>query len=165
MKRAVFALAVLLACPAALPAAAETPGEVQISRFSGKPVPRFETLKHEKVNGRKGPSKDYQVQWEYARKGLPVLIVKESGDWRYVRDPDGDEVWIEKTQLAGPKTALSLGAFVLKAGRAPDSEGVAHVPAGALVELGECERDLCEVSAGKYRGWAPRTQLWGAGRE
>lgn len=162
MKRAVLALAAL-ACGFAVPlASAEAPGEAQISRFSGKPVPRFETLKHEKVNGRKGPSEDYQVRWEYARKGLPVLIVKESGDWRYVRDPEGDEVWIKRTQLAGQQNALVLGDFVLKAGRAPDSAGVANVAAGALVELGPCEASLCQVSADGFKGWAPRAQLWGA---
>ncbi len=162
MKRAVFALAVLFVGPFLPFAPAEAQDEVQISRFSGKPVPRFETLKHEKVNGRKGPSEEYQVQWEYARKGLPMLIVKESGDWRYVRDPAGDEVWINRTQLTGQQNAVALGDFVLKAGRAPDSAGVAKVAAGALVELGPCEASLCQVSADGFRGWAPRAQLWGA---
>ena len=160
MKRAVLALAVLMAGPAAT--FAETKGEVMISRFSGKPVPRFETLKHEKVNGRKGPSEDYKVQWEYARKGLPMLIVKESGGWRYARDPDGDEIWIKKTQLAGQQHALTTGDFVLKAGRAADSEGVAAVGAGVLVQLGTCDAAMCQITADGYRGWAPRGQLWGA---
>lgn len=166
MKRAVPALAFLVAALAPAPAmaqtGAETGAEVTISRFSGKPVPRFETLKHEKVNGRKGPSEDYKVQWEYARKGLPMLIVKESGDWRYVRDPMGDEVWIKKTQLAGQQNALALGDFVLKAGRAPDSDDVASVAAGVLVQLGTCDAAMCQVTASRFRGWAPRDQLWGA---
>ena len=159
MKRAVLALAVLMAGPAAF---AETQGEVMISRFSGKPVPRFETLKHERVNGRKGPSEDYKVQWEYARKGLPMLIVKESGDWRYARDPDGDEIWIKKTQLAAQQNALTTGDFVLKAGRAADSADVAAVGAGVLVQLGTCYAAMCQITADGYRGWAPRGQLWGA---
>ena len=159
MKRAVLALAVLMAGPAAF---AETQGEVMISRFSGKPVPRFETLKHERVNGRKGPSEDYKVQWEYARKGLPMLIVKESGDWRYARDPDGDEIWIKKTQLAAQQNALTTGDFVLKAGRAADSADVAAVGAGVLVQLGTCDAAMCQITADGYRGLAPRCQLWGA---
>ncbi|MEQ9506564.1 MAG: SH3 domain-containing protein [Hyphomonas sp.] len=162
MKRAVVTLALLMACSGAPPVSAEAPADVQISRFSGKPVPRFETLKHEKVNGRKGPSEEYQVQWEYALKGLPVLIVKESGDWRYVRDPAGDEVWIKNTQLAARPNALTTGAFVLKTGRAKDSDSVARVASGALVELGTCDETMCEVTAGRFRGWAPRAQLWGS---
>jgi len=162
MKRAVLALAALVSGFAGPLASAEAPGEPQISRFSGKPVPRFETLKHEKVNGRKGPGEDYKVQWEYARKGLPVLIVKESGDWRYVRDPDGDEVWIKRTQLAGQQNAVAMADFVLKAGRAPDSADVARISRGALLELATCDASLCQVTAGSFRGWAPRAQLWGA---
>lgn len=162
MKRAVFALAVLLAGPFLPFASAEGQEDVKISRFSGKPVPRFETLRHEKVNGRVGPSKDHKVQWEYNRRGLPVLILKESGDWRYVRDPQGDEVWIERTQLAARQNAVAMADFVLKAGRAPDSADVAKVAAGALLELGTCDADQCQVTAGSFRGWAPRAQLWGA---
>ena len=162
MKRAVITLALLSACSGAPPASAEPPAGVQISRFSNMPVPRFETLKHEKVNGRKGPSEEYQVNWEYARKRLPVLIVKASRDWRYVRDPAGDEVWIKSTQLSDRAYALTTGAFVLKSGRAKDSDGVAKVPSGALVGLGTCDETMCQVTAGRYRGWAPRAQLWGS---
>lgn len=162
MKRAVLALAVLLAGPSLPFASAEGQEEVQISRFSGKPVPRFETLRHEKVNGRVGPSTQYEIKWEYSRRGLPVLILKESGDWRYVRDPQGDEVWIERTQLAARQNAVAMADFVLKAGRAPDSADVAKIGAGALLELGTCDADQCQVTAGSFRGWAPRRQLWGA---
>lgn len=162
MKRAVLALAVLVACPALPPAAADSLPEPQVSRFSGKPVPRFETLRFQKVNGRTGPSTDYKVAWEYALKGLPVLIVKESGDWRYVRDPLGDEVWIEKNQLTGPGHALTRDAFVLKAGRAGDSAAVAEIGANVLVGLGACDETMCQVTAGGFRGWAPREHLWGA---
>jgi SH3-like domain-containing protein len=162
MHRAALALALLAAGHALLPALADGAGESRISRFSGKPVPRFESLRHEKVNGRKGPGEDYQVRWEYARKGLPMLIIKESGDWRFVRDPMGDEVWIKQTQLTSQANALTLGAFLLKAGRTDDSADVARVPAGAVVSLESCDEALCQVRVGRYRGWAPRDQLWGA---
>lgn len=162
MKRAVLALALAFAVPLGPPASAKSLDEVQISRFSGKEVPRFEALRHEKVNGRIGPGKDYAVRWEYLRRGLPVLILKESGDWRYVRDHTGDEVWIEKTQLSDARRALTLAAFALKAGRAGDSRDIASIGPDVLVELGDCEREVCQVTAGKYKGWAPRPKLWGA---
>ncbi len=162
MKRAVLALAFLVAGPALPPAAADSLPEPQVSRFSGKPVPRFETLRFGKVNGRTGPHRDYKVAWEYARKGLPVLILKESGDWRYVQDPVGDEVWIEKNQLTGPGNALTRSAFILKAGRASDSADVAEIGPNVLVGLGTCDESMCQVTADRFRGWAPREQLWGA---
>ena len=96
------------------------------------------------------------------RRGLPVLILKESGDWRYVRDHAGDEVWIEKTQLSDARKALTRDAFALKAGRAADSREIAMIGKAELVTLGVCERDACQVTAGRYQGWAPRDLLWGA---
>ena len=44
---------------------------------SGLPVPRFVSLKAEKVNVRRGPSSDHPVAWVFQRKGLPVEIVAE----------------------------------------------------------------------------------------
>lgn len=162
MKRAVLALALALASPILPSVSAESLDEVQISRFSGKEVPRFESLRHEKVNGRIGPGRDYAVRWEYLRRGLPVLILKESGDWRYVRDHSGDEVWIEKTQLSDARKALTRDTFALRAGRAADSREIASIGPDVLVELGECEQKACQVTAGKYQGWAPRELLWGS---
>ena len=53
---------------------------------SGLPIPRFVSLKAEKVNVRRGPSSDHPVAWVFQRKGLPVEIVAEFENWRRVRD-------------------------------------------------------------------------------
>src|SRR5579871_2902585 len=83
-----------------LEAYAGSGGDVRISDFSGQPVPRYASLKSDKVNGRSGPSSDYPVEWTYQRLGLPVVVVRESQDWRKIRDPQGDEVWVKKSLLA-----------------------------------------------------------------
>lgn len=141
---------------------ADSAPDVQISRFSGKPVPRFESLKFSKVNGRPGPGKEYPAKWVYTRKGLPMLILKETQDWYFVQDPSGEKVWISASQLSEAPMALTLGEFILKSGRAADSPDVARIDKDVLVELGLCEENMCPVRAGKYRGWAPRAKLWGA---
>src|SRR5262249_28607550 len=69
-----------LAFTGSLQAYAGSGGDVRISDFSGLPVPRYASLKSEKVNGRSGPSTDYPVEWTYQRLGLPVVIVRESQD-------------------------------------------------------------------------------------
>jgi len=88
---------ILTACQLATPSAAAQ--SVKISQFSGKPVPRFASLRYGLVNGRIGPSTDHQVAFEYERAGMPVLIIKETTDWARVRDFEGDEVWIHVGQL------------------------------------------------------------------
>jgi len=181
MKRAPLVLAILLALsmgagaeqvakPVAVPVSAPIPERVSaagaepvISRFSKKPVPRFETLRWAEVNGRTGPSLSSPIAWQYNRKGLPVMVVKESGEWYRVRDPAGDEVWIHKRMLAEGSTAMVTRTVILASSTARNAEGVAELGKGVLVEVNSCDSTLCEVEAAGYRGWMPRSSLWGAG--
>ena len=50
------------------------------------PLPRFASLKTDRVNLREGPSKDHATKWVYQRAGLPVEITAEFEIWRKVRD-------------------------------------------------------------------------------
>lgn len=181
MKRAPLVLAILLALsagaiaqsdnrPAARPAAVQVPAATPddapeapvISRFSKKPVPRFETLRWAEVNGRAGPSLSAPIAWQYNRKGLPVMVVKESGEWYRVRDPAGDEVWVHMRMLAEGTTAIVTRTSVLGDSPARGAAGVAEVGKGVLVEVTGCDETLCEVETAGYRGWMPRANLWGA---
>lgn len=136
-------------------------GEARISNFSGLPVPRYSSLKNAPANGRAGPSQDYPVRWQYQVRGLPVIIVRETEDWRKIRDPQGDEVWVHRALLSGEHTAITMyeGAIV----RAPSDDGevVARYPSGLVLSLDRCEGAWCRVSADDKKGWAPRRQLWG----
>ena len=55
------------------------------------PLPRFASLKTDRVNLREGPSKDHATKWVYERAGLPVEITAEFEIWRKVRDSEGVE--------------------------------------------------------------------------
>src|SRR5262245_18188433 len=61
---------------------------------SGLPLPRFVSLKADKVNVRRGPASEHQVAWVFQRRGLPVEIVAEFENWRRIRDNDGEEGWV-----------------------------------------------------------------------
>ena len=50
------------------------------------PMPRFASLKTDRVNLREGPSKEHATKWVYERAGLPVEITAEFEIWRKVRD-------------------------------------------------------------------------------
>lgn len=135
--------------------------EPRVSDFSGKPVPRYASLRHDTVNGRSGPSLDYPIRWTYERAGLPVVIVRESQDWRKIRDPMGDEVWVNKSQLAAERTAITneTGAIFREAN--PRSARLARFEAGAVVSLGNCDGAWCQVVAEGHEGWVRKAQLWG----
>ena len=135
--------------------------EPRMSDFSGKPVPRYASLRHDMVNGRAGPSLDYPIRWTYERAGLPVVIVRESQDWRKIRDPLGDEVWVNKSQLAAERTAITTDTGAMFRDANPRSERIARFAAGAVVSLGDCTGTWCQATAEGREGWIRRAQLWG----
>ncbi|MCA8900228.1 MAG: hypothetical protein KDA53_03165 [Hyphomonas sp.] len=144
-------------------ALAQAPELIRVSRFSGKPVPRFETLKYAQVNGRAGPSTtEYPVLWEYQRQGLPMLVVKESDKWRRVRDPSGTEVWMHARMLEDGHTAYVKTPIVMRLQPEEAAAPVADIGRGVLVDLGPCAAGWCEIRAKDYRGYAPQAALWGA---
>ena len=69
-------------------------------------MPRFVSLKSDKVNVRGGPTKDHDVTWIYTRAGLPVEITAEFDNWRRIRDWEGSEGWVYHSLLSGRRTAM-----------------------------------------------------------
>src|ERR1700712_4043947 len=73
---------------------------------TGLPVPRFVSLKSDKVNVRAGPAKEQEVAWVYSRSALPVEVTAEFENWRRIRDWEGAEGWVYHSLLSGRRTAL-----------------------------------------------------------
>ncbi len=133
---------------------------------SGLPLPRFVSLKAEKVNVRRGPSSDHPVAWVFQRKGMPVEIIAESDSWRRIRDSEGEEGWILEAMLSGRRTALvapwKKGQTTdLRAKASPASGDVARLASGVQVEVAECDGQWCRVTANGYDGYVEQTMLWG----
>jgi SH3-like domain-containing protein len=138
-------------------------------------LPRYASLKSDRVNVRKGPGFDYPIAWVYQRAGLPVEILKEFENWRQVRDSDGTEGWVLQNLLSGRRTALVTPWDVKAAGDAankPDATALHYAGAAssgilALIEPGVlatvlgCDRTWCYVSAGDQRGYIEQKRLWG----
>ena len=134
---------------------------------SGLPIPRFVTLKAEKVNVRKGPSSDHPVAWVFQSKGLPVEIIAEFETWRRVRDSEGAEGWILQNMLSGKRNVLIAPwrkeqFTVLQSSASIKSGVVANLAAGAMGEIKSCDGNWCDVSVGGYSGYVEQSMLWGA---
>src|SRR5262252_8595740 len=76
--------------------------------LSGLPVPRFVSLKPDRVNVRGGPTRDHEVTFVYTRAGLPVEITAESDNWRRIRDWEGSEGWVYHSLLSGRRTSVVM---------------------------------------------------------
>lgn len=161
MKRLLLSLSLGLM---AAPVAADPVDTVRVSAFSGKPVPRFETLKYHKVNGRQGPTMEHKVLWSYERKGLPVLVVRETENWRRVRDPDGDEVWMHRRVLEPSLTALTQTDIPLRKRPDPTSTPRALLSADLVVAVESCKNGWCRISAQTHDGYVLESELWGINR-
>lgn len=138
---------------------------------SGLPVPRFVSLKSDRVNLRNGPGTEYPTGWVYRRAGLPLEVVKEFEGWRQVRDSEGASGWVLQSFLSGRRTGLVL-PWETKAGSPPplvpirssDSEGssvIAKVEAGVIANLHSCDGRWCRVTIDAFGGYIEQKKLWG----
>ena len=131
---------------------------------SGLPVPRYVSLKFGEVNARVGPGDDYPLLWTYHARGLPLMVVAETQDWRRVRDPQGGLAWVKGTGVSSRRTALRAKAapLALRHKPEPDSPISAFLAGRSLAELKKCKDGWCKLKASGKTGWAPQAELWGA---
>lgn len=142
-----------------LSAAADPPA---IGPDSNLPVPRFASLKTESVNGRRGPGLEHRIDWIYQRAGLPLQITGESGPWRRVRDPDGDQVWMHAQNLESRRTAYVAEPATLRRTARQGARAVATLAPGVIGALTGCQGDWRRVAVGGRVGWVENARLWGA---
>jgi SH3-like domain-containing protein len=150
--------------------AAWSQGSTGAPQGSGLPVPRFVSLKSDKVNIRQGPGTDYKVLWVFTRAGLPVEVISEFEGWRQVRDSEGTTGWVLQGLVSGRRTAVVLpweakdGKTVQVPLRSDDREGagaVAVAEAGVIANIRSCDGRWCYVSIADFRGYIEQKKLWG----
>lgn len=155
------AFALFVTMPAVSAQSNQSAEAVEVSRFSGKVLPRFESLRYSAVHGRQGPHLDHEILWRYERAGLPMLIVRETHGWRRVRDPDGDEVWMQARMLSDDRTVVTTKDVELRRKPDADARAKAKLKANVIAELQSCENGWCKVEVDRKTGWLPQASLWG----
>ena len=155
------AIAALCLASGALAAAPPAPAERQTP--SGMPVPRYVSLKFEKVNARAGPGDDHKLLWVYHARGLPLQVIAETLEWRRVCDPEGATAWVHKRVTDGRRTAINMQARPAPLYRRPrdDAKPGAYLNPKALATLDRCSKGWCKVKADHAGGWVREGQLWG----
>ncbi len=126
------------------------------------PLPRYVSMKAAEGNVRRGPSLTHRIDWVFKRRGMPLQITAEYGNWRKVQDRDGAGGWVHYALLSGVRTVL-IEAELLPVYTSPDAntQVSAQFESGVVARLGSCTLDWCHISAGGYRGWALKSNLWG----
>jgi SH3-like domain-containing protein len=142
-------------------------GDLTTGSVSGLPVPRFVSLKSDRVNVRSGPNKDQEVRWVYTRAGMPVEITAEFENWRRIRDWEGAEGWVYHSLLSGRRSAvvvpdLKNDLVPLYENPDPKSAEAARLQSGVLGTLKSCTGSWCEFVGKNFDGWIRQERLWGA---
>lgn len=141
------------------------------------PLPRFVSLRSDRINVRIGPGERYPVEWVYRWPNLPIEIIAEFGNWRKIRDFEGVEGWVHQTMVSGRRTIIVVGGVRnLYRDRHPQSPVIAALEEGVIGRLLQCPEntDACKVNImlpdeeGSLRirrksvqGWLHRSDFWG----
>jgi SH3-like domain-containing protein len=138
----------------------------QVGPSTGLPLPRYVSLKSDRVNLREGPSQDHQTIWVFQRAGLPVEITAESDNWRRIRDSEGTEGWVSQSLLSGRRTVLvapwKKETLILYAKPSETSEIVAKLQAGVLGNVRKCDGgSWCSIFGDGFSGYIQQSNLWG----
>ena len=156
-----LAVVVALSFSAIPPATAQTMGTA-----SGLPLPRFVSLKSDRVNLREGPSKDHPSLWIYQRAGLPVEITAEFEIWYKIRDSEGTEGWVLHSLLSGRRTGLvgpskASANITLYSKPSNTAAASAALQPGVIGSIKNCDGQWCRIFGEDFDGYIPQTNLWG----
>ena len=172
-RRAVVATVAAAAAMTAASGPAAAAPELPLGRVSGLPVPRYVSLKTDRVNLREGPSKDHRTAWVFQRAGLPVEITAEHETWRRIRDAEGTEGWVLHSLLSGRRTALVMPWAKAATEPLPLLESaddkatiVAQLQPNVITNVRGCTAGWCRVVvvlAGRrdVAGFMKQDRLWG----
>lgn len=144
-------------------------------RATKLPLPRYASLKTDRVNLREGPSKDHRTLWVFRRAGLPVEIIAEYETWRRIRDSEGTEGWVLHSLLSGRRTAVVTAQTGDKApptvpllARADAGSGEeAKLEAGVIGSVKSCSGSWCRIvvalpqTRSDVDGYIRQERLWG----
>jgi SH3-like domain-containing protein len=147
---------------ATMPLAARS--EEGVGPVTNLPLPRYVSLRSDKINVRRGPGLDYRKDWVFRREGLPVKIVDEYGDWRRIVDRDEAGGWVYHAMLTGRRTVLIVeDGVALRREPADAAAAAAMAEQGVVARLESCDPDWCRIEADGYKGWVRKSSLWGVG--
>lgn len=142
-------------------------GNLSVGPESGLPLPRFVSLKADRVNVRVGPTRDHEVAWVFTRAGLPVEITAEYSNWRRIRDWQGSEGWVYHSLLSGRRTAMVMpkgkdDLVPLYDAADPHSRVVAELEGNVVGRIKSCTGAWCHILGKTFDGWIEQGRIWGA---
>lgn len=147
-------------------AAPATAAGEPVGASTGLRLPRYASLKSDRVNLREGPSKDHRTAWVFQRAGLPVEITAEFDIWRRVRDSEGSEGWVLQSLLSGRRTSVVAPwkkgeLLTLRAKADANAAVIARLQPGVIGNVKVCDSGWCRIFGEGFDGYIEQSSLWG----
>jgi len=164
LKNAALGLTVVVMLAAQAEAGPKAPDKAAERQTpSGMPVPRYVSLKFDKVNARAGPGDDHKLLFVYRVRGLPLQVIAETSEWRRVCDPEGALAWVHKRVTDGRRTTINMSTRPVELLKRPKEgfKAAAYLNPKALATLDRCDKGWCKVKADHASGWVREGALWG----
>ena len=141
-------------------------GQENRGSVTGFPLPRFVSAKSSKINVRRGPGKEYQVDWVYGLKGNPFLVTAEFGPWRRIEDFQGEGGWVHYTLISGKRYIIFLfDTNMLHRRPSNKSASIAIIKKGVVGELISANEHWVEARINGYSGWVKKNRVWGVNKK
>jgi len=115
-------------------------------------TPKYASIKKNKTYLRYNASFRAPISHIYNKKGLPILIINEHGNWKKIKDSNGIEGWMHKSMISNRKTFINLKKQNLI---------IAIIDPQVVGKIIKCEKIYCRVKVNKYKGWLKKEFLWG----
>lgn len=130
---------------------------------SGQRVPRWVSLKNDRVNARARPDREARILWIFTARNLPLQVIAEHEDWLRVCDPVGGRAWVWSKNLSSTRWVQNRMATAALLRGAPNDLAAPRVALApnALARLKVCRQGWCQVAAERRTGWVPLGTLWG----
>lgn len=137
------------------------------SIYSGICSAEMVSIKGEDINLRSGPGLNYPVVFLLG-PGMPLDVIKRSGDWLQVRDYENDIGWVHKSTVNNTPTVIvkanknSNGQVNIRSGPGIKNKIVGQASYGTVFRKGKEREQWVEVEHDQgLKGWIDRNLLWG----
>jgi len=122
--------------------------------------PEYKSVKGKTANVRKDSRKNAKITWKMW-KYFVVEIVKYRGDWRLIRDFEGDEGWVHQDDLSDVR-AVQVRGKMANLRKSPGGKVVWELSRGYSLRVFSRRGDWLEVSdLQDANGWIHVDTVWG----
>lgn len=137
----------------------------QLTEPSKASFPQFMSARQKEVNMRRGPGKQYPIDWTIQRISYPFEVLRAFQDWYQVKDAEGSTGWVKQKMLSQKRFVIVKEEMAtLYDHPATSSKPIARIKKDVILAFLDLSADKawCHVETSfKKRGYMSTQDIWG----